>query len=74
MLFNKRCCGAIPQFGCAPIMPQDNCCDGGNFAQGAMPQSDRCCQNMNQTREQCIVEPTINKCIEKEFYHEVPQE
>lgn len=74
MLFNKRCCGAMPQFGCAPIMPQDNCCDGGNFAQGAMPQSDRCCQNMNQTREQCIVEPTINKCIEKEFYHEVPQE
>jgi hypothetical protein len=20
-----------------------------------------------------IIEPTINKCIEKEFYHEVPQ-
>ena len=74
MLFNKRCCGAMPQFGCAPIMPQENCCNGGNFAQGAMPQSDRCCQNMNQTREQCIVEPTINKCIEKEFYHEVPQD
>ena len=74
MLFNKRCYGAMPQFGCAPMMPQENCCDGGNFAQGAMPQSDRCCQNMNQTREQCIVEPTINKCIEKEFYHEVPQE
>ena len=72
MLFNKRCYGAMPQFGCAPMMPQENCCDGGNFAQGSMPQSDRCCQNMNQTREQCIVEPTINKCIEKEFYHEVP--
>ncbi len=28
-----------------------------------------CC---NQRQEQCIVEPTINKCIEKEFYHEVP--
>ncbi len=24
--------------------------------------------------EQPIIEPTINKCIEKEFYHEVPQE
>lgn len=23
--------------------------------------------------EQQIVEPPINKCIEKEFYHEVPQ-
>lgn len=20
-----------------------------------------------------VVEPTINKCVEKEFYHEVPQ-
>ncbi len=23
--------------------------------------------------EQQVVEPTINKCEEKEFYHEVPQ-
>ena len=23
--------------------------------------------------ERQIVEPTINKCVEKEFYHEVPQ-
>ena len=34
-----------------------------------------CCgQPMNQgCMEREIVEPTINKCIEKEFYHEVPQ-
>lgn len=35
----------------------------------------KCCFNrgccMPQMCEQ-IVEPTINKCIEKEFYHEVP--
>ena len=24
--------------------------------------------------EQCVVEPTITKCIEKEFYHEIPQD
>lgn len=23
--------------------------------------------------EQPVIEPTINKCIEKEYYHEVPQ-
>lgn len=44
-----------------------------------------CCNNMgyntpmfdgytNPQMECPIVEPTINKCIEKEFYHEVPQE
>lgn len=63
MLFNKNCCGPMPQF--------DRCCDGGMMAQ-PMPQMGRECCDMNQTREQCIVEPTINKCIEKEFYHEVP--
>ena len=32
-----------------------------------------CCNNMNQgCMEREIVEPTINKCIEKEYYHEVP--
>lgn len=30
-----------------------------------------CCMNRPQM-EQCIVEPTINKCVEREFYHEVP--
>ena len=31
--------------------------------------------NMNQGyMEPKVIEPTINKCIEKEFYHEVPQE
>lgn len=45
----------------------------------------KCCgmgsANMNQNcgcnrpQMECpIVEPTINKCVEKEFYHEVPQE
>lgn len=63
MLFNKNCCGPMPQF--------DRCCDGGMMVQ-PMPQMGRECCDMNQTREQCIVEPTINKCIEKEFYHEVP--
>lgn len=32
-----------------------------------------CQNNMNQgCMEREIVEPTINKCIEKEYYHEVP--
>lgn len=31
-----------------------------------------CCQR--QMTEQVIEEPTINKCVEKNFYHEVPQE
>ena len=66
MLFNKNCCGPMPQF--------DRCCDGGMMGPQTMPHFDRDCCNMNQTREQFIVEPTINKCIEKEFYHEVPQE
>lgn len=30
--------------------------------------------NMNGYMEPQVIEPTINKCIEKEFYHEVPQE
>lgn len=39
----------------------------------------RCCQDMMmpQNGMDCcnreIVEPAINKCIEREFYHEVPQ-
>ncbi|MBR1717740.1 MAG: hypothetical protein IJ715_00555 [Bacilli bacterium] len=28
--------------------------------------------NMNGYMEPQVIEPTINKCIEKEFYHEVP--
>ena len=39
------------------------------FNQNMMP------QNMNQGMDCCnreIVEPTINKCVEREFYHEVP--
>lgn len=37
----------------------------------------RCCQNnmfmgCPKQMEDCVVEPTITKCVEKEFYHEVP--
>lgn len=35
----------------------------------------RCCDRMpfnSCCMEQPIIEPTINKCVEKEFYHEVP--
>ena len=31
-----------------------------------MPQMNQCCM------EQTIVEPAINNCVEREFYHEVP--
>lgn len=32
-----------------------------------------CCNRVNDgCMEREIVEPAINKCIEKEFYHEVP--
>lgn len=32
-----------------------------------------CCNRMNDgCMEREIIEPAINKCIEKEFYHEVP--
>ena len=31
-------------------------------------------KGFNNCMEGEIVEPTITKCVEKEFYHEVPQE
>ena len=31
-----------------------------------------CCNMNTGCMEREIVEPTINKCIEKEYYHEVP--
>lgn len=39
----------------------------------------KCCRQnfgmMNQSMmESEVIEPTITKCVEKEFYHEVPQE
>lgn len=43
------------------------CCQDRQMGFGMQPQMNSCCM------EQPIVEPTINKCIEKEFYHEVPQ-
>ena len=57
-MFNKKCCAPMPTY--------NNCC---NNMMSQMPQN--CC-GMDPIREQCIVEPTINKCIEKEFYHEIP--
>lgn len=57
MLFNKKCCAPMPTY---------NCCNN------MMPQMQQNCCGMDPIREQCIVEPTINKCVEKEFYHEVP--
>ena len=33
-----------------------------------------CNQNMDPCRQNEVIEPTITKCVEKEFYHEVPQE
>lgn len=41
-----------------------NCCQ-------RQPQMMGCCQRQPQM-EQCVMEPTITKCVEKEFYHEVP--
>ncbi len=32
------------------------------------------CNRQMQQMEQPIMEPVITKCVEKEFYHEVPQE
>lgn len=29
---------------------------------------------MQPCMEQQVIEPTITKCVEQEFYHEVPQE
>lgn len=43
-----------------------NCCGRANQMMGyGMPAN----QGM---MEQPVIEPTINKCVEKEFYHEVP--
>ncbi|MBE6159656.1 MAG: hypothetical protein E7157_01255 [Lactobacillales bacterium] len=41
------------------------CCQDRQMGFG-MNSMDSCCM------EQPIIEPTINKCIEREFYHEVP--
>ena len=41
------------------------CCNNRGFGFGFMNQN-TCCE------EQPIIEPTITKCVEEEFYHEVP--
>lgn len=35
-----------------------------------------CCRPVNMCQRQVseVIEPTINKCVQKDFYHEVPQE
>lgn len=45
-------------------MFRNNCCNRQNMF-GVMQQPMMECE---------VVEPTITKCVEKEFYHEVPQE
>ncbi|MBQ9182064.1 MAG: hypothetical protein IJ134_05495 [Bacilli bacterium] len=44
-----------------------NCCQRQNMMFGMQPQ-----MPMQSCCEQPIVEPTITKCIEKEFCHDVP--
>lgn len=56
-MFRNRCCNQMMGFG-APVM--GGCCCN---------QPDPC----NDPCERDVVEPTINKCVEREFYHEVPQ-
>lgn len=41
---------------------------GRNFRQ--QPMMGGCCRQPQM--EQVVMEPTITKCVEKEFYHEVP--
>ena len=45
-------------------MFQRNCCNRNMFNQNMAFQ--------NPCMEECVVEPTITKCVEKEIYHEVP--
>ena len=37
------------------------------FNQNFMKPNSGCCN-----RQQQVIEPTINKCVQKDFYHEVP--
>ena len=57
-MFGKNCnCSRNPQMM------------GGYFDR--QPMMGGCCNRQPQM-EQCVMEPTITKCVEKEFYHEVP--
>ena len=44
---------------------KNNCCCDSNRQEPFMMMNQPC-------MEQQVVEPVINKCVEKEFYHEVP--
>ncbi len=44
---------------------KNNCCCDNNRQEPFMMMNQPC-------MEQQVVEPVINKCVEKEFYHEVP--
>ena len=49
-------------------MFSNRCCSNRQFGMGFGMNQNSCCS------EQPVVEPTITKCVEQEFYHEVPQE
>ncbi len=43
------------------------------FNKRCMPKQNMCCAPQMPTNcQQEVIEPTITKCIEKEFHHEVP--
>ena len=42
------------------------CCNNRGFGFGFGMNGNTCCN------EQPVIEPTITKCVEEEFYHEVP--
>ena len=47
-------------------MFSNRCCSNRQFGMGFGMNQNSCCS------EQPVVEPTITKCVEQEFYHEVP--
>lgn len=49
-------------------MFSNRCCSNRQFQMGYGMGQNVCCG------EQPVIEPTITKCVEQEFYHEVPQE
>ena len=52
-------------------MFRNNCCCGSRQNMGMFNNGFMTAQPM---MEQQVIEPTITKCVEQEFYHEVPQD
>lgn len=53
-----------------------NCCNNNRqnmMGYGPMPMMMQGGMNANPIMEGQVIEPTITKCVEQEFYHEVPQ-